>query len=259
MTLRLLDLAQYQSFSSAQITELRQQVRNEMLARSTTMDHDNFESIHTRDLRQMFDIYDEVFFDCSFREALHNPTHQLHFRLSKRMTRVGGTTSLVVDEGGKTDRQRYEIAVSSTLLFSTSFAAGQGARVGGLKTHHRLDALQRIFEHELIHLVELRLWSDSSCAAKRFRSMVFRLFGHLESNHQLRSPAETAHTNYGIGIGDFVEFRFRGRTIVGIINRIRQRATVLVEHPRGDCFDDGRRYLTYYVPLAQLRPAQQRP
>jgi hypothetical protein len=38
--------------------------------------------------------------------------------------------------------------------------------------------------------------------------------------------------------------------------RITRRATVLVENPRGEEFTDGRRYLTFYVPLPLLRKDQ---
>lgn len=37
------------------------------------------------------------------------------------------------------------------------------------------------------------------------------------------------------------------------MNRITRRATVLVEDSRGVLYADGKRYLTFYVPLPLLR------
>ena len=49
-----------------------------------------------------------------------------------------------------------------------------------------------------------------------------------------------------------VSFELDGRHPFGRVNRITRRATVLVEDPRGMLFDDGKRYLTFYVPLPLL-------
>ena len=152
----------------------------------------------------------------------------------------------------RTIRRQFEIAVSSTLLFNTDFEA-RAVKVGGLVTAHRLDALQRIFEHELVHLLEMVLWDDSSCARRRFKSIVQRLFGHLESNHQLLTPSETARVEFGIATGDRVQFHYRGIQLTGIVNGINRRATVLVpDQTCGEWFDDNQRYQRYYVPLDRL-------
>ena len=49
-----------------------------------------------------------------------------------------------------------------------------------------------------------------------------------------------------------MEFEVDGRRLSGIVNRITKRATVLVEDAAGRKFNDGLRYLTYYVPLHAL-------
>jgi hypothetical protein len=56
-------------------------------------------------------------------------------------------------------------------------------------------------------------------------------------------------------VGDRVQFATAEGSLVGLLNRITQRATVLVEHPRGQRYRDGRRYVKYYVPLGLLKPA----
>jgi anaerobic selenocysteine-containing dehydrogenase len=65
-------------------------------------------------------------------------------------------------------------------------------------------------------------------------------------------PHEHASATRGLAIGDRVRFETPEGSLVGLINRITQRATVLVEHPRGVRYRDGRTYVKYYVPLALL-------
>jgi hypothetical protein len=62
--------------------------------------------------------------------------------------------SRVRTAGGPTVRVEYEIAVSTLLLFQTFREPGRPVVVGGLVCRDRLDALQRIMEHELLHLAE---------------------------------------------------------------------------------------------------------
>jgi hypothetical protein len=70
----------------------------------------------------------------------------------------------------------------------------------------------------------------------------------------LITQQQRAAKDYNIRAGNRVAFRFEGKTIVGVVNRITRRATILVEDSRGERFSDGKRYLKYYVPIHQLRP-----
>lgn len=149
-------------------------------------------------------------------------------------------------------RKKFEIAVATTPLFET-FKLDSSAHVGGIKCHNRLEALQRIMEHELIHLVEMMLWGHSNCSAKQFREIVLRFFGHLESNHQLLTPRDVAKKKLGISTGDAVSFELHGNVVTGFVNRISKRATVLVASSQGTRYSDGRRYQKFYVPLNRLR------
>jgi hypothetical protein len=148
----------------------------------------------------------------------------------------------------------YEIAISTTLLYETFNEEVRPITVSGVSCADRLEALQRIFEHEMLHLVEMLVWDHSSCSADRFRSMSHRLFGHLQSTHQLITPREIAHAKYGVRAGQRVKFMFEGRRYVGVVNRVTKRATVLVPDPTGEAYTDGKRYLKFYIPLPMLTP-----
>lgn len=158
---------------------------------------------------------------------------------------------------GPNPQQHFEIAIATTPLFET-FRTEAQALVGGLVCFNRLDALQRIMEHEMVHLVEMLLWNSSSCSGSRFRKIIERIFGHTESKHRMLTPREIAKKRIGISLGDTVSFEAHGQRIQGTVNRISKRATVLVPttSAKGIRFTDGNFYLKYYVPLSRLQPAE---
>ena len=217
----------------------------------------NFTRIHPEDIRRLFDLYDGQFFDGGVRKLLGNTP--LDFRLSKRMTQAGGKAARreLRDRSGKTIRTEYEIAVSTALLFQTFQEDHRPVYMSGIQCHDRLAALQRIVEHETVHLIEMLIWGQSSCSAPRFQSIANRFFGHTDHRHQLITPHEVALTKFGIKPGDRVSFRIDGRHHFGIVNRITKRATVLVEDSRGRPYSNGKHYATYYVPVGMLERVEE--
>jgi hypothetical protein len=177
--------------------------------------------------------------------------------LSRRLVSAAGQTIRQVrrvDRAGKpAARVDYEITVSTTLLFNTFQNVERDVTVGGLVCRDRLEALQRIFEHELLHLAEFLAWGRSNCRADNFHALSRRIFAHEGAFHDLITPREQAKAAFDIHVGDPVTFELDGQLHAGRVNRITRRATVLVEDSRGVLYTDGRRYLTFYVPLPLLR------
>ena len=249
----LRELIQRRQLSPSQVATRTSAIHHLTLARSKYLNAPDFTVIHEDDLKRMFDLYDEHFLDglC----GRHIDARDLNFRLSKRMTLAGGkTTYYSTPRRGKPPRRSFEIAVSTTLLFETFRGERRQITVSGLPCRNRLEALQRIFEHELVHLMEMLLWDTSSCSAPRFQGIAERVFGHREHTHDLITPRERARTEFGVRPGDRVCFEVEGRKLVGMINRITRRATVLVPDERGERYSDGRRYAKFYVPLSRLEP-----
>lgn len=237
-----------------QATEIANSIHADALRTSRHLDRPNFTAIHPDDLRWLFDNYDSRFLGGACRQAIGEAP--LHFRFSRRMTSAGGKTVRTVYHRVKPQRVVYEIVISSTLLYQTFLDVDRPVSVAGVVCRDRLDALQRIFEHELVHLMEMLLWKDSSCSRDRFQGIAQRLFRHREHTHQLITPAERAAVRFGIRAGDRVRFRFEGQHLQGVVNRITKRATVLVESPEGIRYSNGRNYKKYYVPLALLEPTK---
>lgn len=221
-------------------------VHHGLLETSRYVRQSNFSSIHVADLEWLFAAYDQRFFAGLIGATVPRPA--LRFRLSTRMTKAGGKTTTFRTG---IHQVRYEIAISCGLLFDAFREGDRPIAVCGVPCATRLDALQRIFEHELVHLLEQVCWGTSDCAAERFQDVASRFFLHRSHQHQLITRGERA-AHVGIRPGARVRFVYEGRTLAGLVNRITTRATVLVEDPAGRPFSDGRRYLTYYVPVGAL-------
>ena len=248
----LLQIVESTALNAEKIPDRTTQIHAILLSKSKYIDDPNFTRIHTTDLELLFAAYDNEFFDGQIKKTLG--TIPLYFRLSKRMTSSGGKTACHADRCG---RRWYEISVSTTILFGCF--TGEDHRpitASGITCRDRLDALQRIMEHELVHLIEMLLWDKSSCSQPRFHSITLRFFGHTENKHLLITPREKALVKFGVRPGIAVRFRFDGVEHTGIVNRISKRATVLVENREGQRYSDGKHYLKFYVPVQLLEAVE---
>lgn len=230
------------------VRALQRDIHDGLLAESRYVRRPDFDAIHPADLRFLFRAYDDGFLGGLCRRAV--APGKVAFRLSQRMTRTAGKATRFTRPSGVPD---YELSVSTTLLFDGFGPADRRAIVAGLPCASRLEALQRIFEHELVHLIEFVAWKKSSCRGARFRQIASRLFMHEEFTHQLITRRERAAA-MGVVVGSPVAFTIDGQRLVGRVNRITKRATVLVSDPGGEEYDDGKRYSKYYVPLNVLTP-----
>ncbi len=249
-----LNQLQSRSYSSDRSASLQREIFEHLLLNSANIRIGNFDLISAADLGMLFQVTDELFFEGSLTRFVEsNFSKPLTFRLSTRMTTAGGTTTMTSPSSRRSETE-FEIAIATTPLFGT-FKLESQAKVGGVVCHTRLEALQRIMEHEMIHLAELLATDDSNCQAARFRGWVRNYFGHRESNHQLMTPKDIARKQLGIRCGDEVLFQVNGDRYCGVVNRITKRATVLVKDPAGTEYTDGLRYSKFYVPLQMLKRA----
>ena len=237
-----------------------EEIYKTLLGHSDHLRTGNFTAIGVFDLEMMFAVYDRSFFDDLLSRMLRDDdAYPVEFRLSGRLTRSAGTTTRrrrrVPSPHGPVVKTEYAITISTTLLFATFRTSERSVTVSGLPVRDRLEALQRIFEHELLHLAENLAWGASSCARENFQNLSRRIFAHQAVHHELVTPREQAAVQHGIHVGDLVSFEHEGVRRVGLVNRITRRATVLVEDPKGRLYTNGKTFLTFYVPLPLLRKA----
>jgi hypothetical protein len=240
------------------ISDATRAIRDGILHRSSDIRDPNFDSIHRDDLAALFASYDDTFFGRWLGETVRAKTGTpLTFRLSSTMTRAGGKTihtRIPLRAGGY--QWHFEIAIASQLLFMTFREVERAVTVCGLPCEDRLQALQRIMEHEILHLAELLAWNKSSCSQRRFKSLAKNIFGHADTKHDLVTPRERAQVTHDIHLGQHVEFEFAGVRRVGVVNRVHRRATVLVESRKGIPYSNGKKYEKFYIPLPMLKAVQ---
>lgn len=249
-------------YSVSDVADRAKRIYEGTLAQSPQIREGNFTVIGTDDLERLFLWYDREFFRGRLGEMiLEDGAHPMAFRLSRRLISAAGQTVRQVrrvrQDGRPTVKVDYEITISTTLLYNTFQDVERTVTVGGLVCRDRLESLQRIFEHELLHLAEFLGWGRSNCRADNFHALSRRIFAHEGAFHDLITPRETARAAFNIHVGDRVSFELNGNRHAGRVNRITRRATVLVESPRGKLYSDGKRYITCYVPLPLLRKEHQ--
>jgi hypothetical protein len=243
------------TFERAEIDSHQREIHAQMLMLSRSITSPNFTRIGREDLMRMIRMYDDRFFGGKILPVAM--AEGLTFGISSRMTSVAG--KLVTHypngsgSGGKrTGPRKFELVLSSTLLFQTFEDVDRPVEVTGRMCRDRLEAMQRVAEHEFVHLIEMLIWNDGNCSQSRFQSIAHRYFAHTDYRHQLITQRERAAIKFDIRVGNRVRFTYDGKTLVGRVNRITRRATILVDDPNGEPFSDGGRYLRYYVALEHL-------
>ena len=158
-------------YSPREIEQRTAVIYNKVLTHSQNLDDGNFTRFGTDDLKRLFELYDRHFFNNFFTK---NHGDKIIFRLSKRMTRSGGKTSYL--RKSKT----FQICLSTTLIFQTFNDVTREVKVNGIVCHDQLEAVMRILEHEMIHLMELVLFERSSCSKPQFRLFSRNIFNHSD-------------------------------------------------------------------------------
>ncbi|WP_443661929.1 hypothetical protein [Clostridium sp.] len=237
-------------YYNSDIIRKRNNIRNLFISKSKNVKTGNIQCMAIDDLKILFHLYDEEFFNSYFRT---NFKGTLTFSLSTRMTSAAGKTIYsrkikLLEES----EESYEIRMGIKFFYQY-YKVERDKIVSGIKTKDSLEAFQIVFEHELCHLMELHIYKESSCKKIRFKSMVYNMFAHTDVVHQLPSQKEIISEKYGLIIGQKVSFLDDGNKYNGFIYRINKRATVMVKDNKGSYRDEmGNVYTKWYVQFGKL-------
>lgn len=237
-------------YDNATIKEKRKAVAEGLLKESTNIKSGKIDCISILDLRILYEYYDKIFFNNWFR---NNFKGHVLYELSRRMTKSAGITKCPKNISRmESDQVRIVIAIGVDFFFKFDHLEGSKS-VCGIETNNSLEALQIVFEHELIHVLEFLLFHTSNCKEQRFKDTVKNMFGHTHSHHRMPTNRRIASEKLGINIGDKVQFLFEDKELNGFVANISKRATVMVVNPNGTYVDkNGTKYMKYYVPLSML-------
>lgn len=251
--------------SPAEIERRRGLVRAELLATSKHVRAPDFLAITAADLRILFEALDRLFFDGALALLVRQRgVKPCGLKFSKRLTAAGGRTTRKTTPRSlllcRKQTQSYEITVSSRLLFDNFRPGQRPVESCGVACASRLDALERVMEHEMLHLWEFLTYGDSRCSQPRFQTVAKGRFGHASHRHTLVTPREIrilanrplTQPPLAVAPGQRVCFVHAGKTLEGHVARVSKRATVLVESPGGRFVSCGRKHAKFYVPLTLL-------
>ena len=240
----------YLEYSRSEIIEKRNTIRNKFIVKSINVKNGNIQCMSNEDLKILFYLYDEEFFNNYFSKSFKG---SLNFSLSTRMTSAAGKTMYsrkikLLSEA----EESYEIRMGIKFFFQY-YKVDRDKIVSGINTKDSLEAFQIVLEHELCHLIELHFYKESSCKKLRFKTMVNNLFAHTDVYHQLPSQKEIISQKYGLIVGQKVSFVNSGKKYSGFIYKINKRATVMVKDSKGTYRDGyGNAYSKWYVQLEKL-------
>ncbi|SHJ15295.1 hypothetical protein SAMN02745751_01857 [Dethiosulfatibacter aminovorans DSM 17477] len=228
----------------------RLEIYRRTIERSPRINNGKITSLSPLDLKLIFDLYDEIFFNHWFNKKCSS---RIEFSISKRMTRSAGMVKCSINK--RSGEKNFILQIGVNFFFNYDELESE-KNVCGIKTGDSLEGLLLVFEHEICHIIEFISYGKSSCRGKRYKTIARNLFSHVSSYHQLPTYRQIAGTKHGVSVGDCVVFHHRGRQKTGFVNAINKRATVMVRHEEGQYIDSkNNRYVKFYVPLGILEKA----
>ena len=211
----------------------------------------NFTELTKAHVSCAFALIDKELLGGQLAPLLKGERRRVRFRVAPRMTARAGQ---LLTEHAKP--REHELAISSTLLMQAFQRGSRDVVVNGCSCANRTEALLRVVEHEMIHLLFVCDGMPAHCRTQAYHGPAFcsavkKLFGHKDYRHDLITPREVAAAG-GLEAGCTVRFTMSGETLTGKVNRVTKRATVLVKCEEGHCdarqFSDGQHYRKFFVP-----------
>jgi len=227
--------------SSATVQSTRAAILCRLLASDEAFCSIPVQGIAQETLDRMLELYDSLFF-AHFLKPMN-----IQVTLSSRLTSSAGKFVWVRAAFGRI--KQAEIRMSSDFLLRLNRGPFE---LNGLSVSTPQEAFLIVFEHELCHALEARLYGQTG-HSERFLALADGLFGHKTMRHKLPTRRQEAAKD-GLLVGSRVSFSYRDQSLIGIVTYIGKTATVMVPAVHGAYRDKlGARYDKYRVPLGQTR------
>lgn len=229
-----------------EIEKKRKVVTNLLL--ESTFDKKNFTTLSNKQLEDMFKIYDKIFFDGQLRRKLKSEGSSLEFQVSASKGHSVAGSCRMIPSGKVCD---FVIKISKHMFLEKFRSENETLRANGLLCTNRLECLQIVFEHELVHMI-MGLWKVQEQAIQLgrkkswygghgfvFKCLVKERFGQTDIRHNLSSgDISTYLSRDETNLGQTVSFEYQGQTIHGTITKKNPRSA-LVEVPPNKRFRIG--------------------
>jgi len=163
----------------------------------------NIQILTDVDFRDLFRLYDEIFFHGEFRKYLNfNNVVQIKLGKIPRNRMAAGCCQKIIQNDPRGDVSpekqicKYIIILSKPILTSV-FSSPTSNKIetnAGLQCRDQLSCLQLTFEHELIHLLIYFRQIKERSHGPQFRKLAQKIFGHTDFRHTIgRGLQEDPH------------------------------------------------------------------
>jgi hypothetical protein len=197
-----------------------------------------FDKLNKDQLHYIFDLYDKLFFNNEIKHKIKEEGSTLTIiPASDSMTKTGGLCTKIGCE--------HSIKIAFGVLSQTFVKNKNKLSTNGLECEDRLNCLQLVLEHEMIHLI-VNLWSGQFTNKDNiklfdshghvFRCLAKSFFGHTDVTHGLLSVTKDEEDTKpkakisDFKIGDYVKTTYKGKELIGIVKKVNVK-TIGVEIP----------------------------
>ncbi|MCL2064578.1 MAG: SprT-like domain-containing protein [Candidatus Cloacimonetes bacterium] len=185
------------------------------------------------DLEYLFSLYDKYFFAGKLAENFN-----IILKYSNKLTRSAGLLKYAKR------KSEVNISVSYPLIFVAYIRKPNRYIVNGETCKDPIEALMRVLEHEIAHLIEFVIYGTSNCNNANFMKIAYDLFGHTENKHLLGIELYCSNENFLIKKGDIVSFTYYGKIYTGMVVNIKKNIAISVDGLYGT--------KKYYVPFDMI-------
>lgn len=179
-------------YSSSEIHERRKYIHDTLISRGMKA---NFVILTDKNLQDMWNLYDEIFFDRQIQKKLQEERSTVEFEVTKGKAgaRVAGWCETKRNTPSRKSCH-FTLSFPASVYFSLFQNDEKKLKVGGCECNDRLSCLQMIMEHENTHLL-MQLYGYEgkintgkgkniySSHGKLFQCMVNSYFGHTDFRH----------------------------------------------------------------------------
>lgn len=141
----------------------------------------NASSFNELDLYNLYDLYNKYFFN--------SVLPRITLQISGNLTKTAGKCQTISNE----KQCQYTIFISKPIFANLNLKEKQSTKSGGIECYSRLECLQLVLEHEMIHLAIRITYPDAKQRDRTiykshgllFKDLVYAYFGQTKTTHQI--------------------------------------------------------------------------
>lgn len=215
-------------YTDEQVEEKRKEIHHSLVSHHKISP--NFTSLTPKNLEEVWEMYDRVFFHGEIEEKMKKKKYTMLFKISSpnKKTKIGAWCRPSRSPGS--GRCFYTMSFPAGLYLSLFQKKEEREIVNGRVCSDRLMCLQLVMEHELIHILfflfdrfQRGIDPIHSAHGKLFQCMAHAYFGHTDFRHEMGADPE-AMKREDIRVGMFVRFTYtkRGQDDIVVYAQVQQ-------------------------------------